>query len=160
MLDRANRGLTLLAALALGAIVGVTLYDISIAAITGRPYRGVYDIVQTLLATSVFFALPSIFRNEGNIRVDLIDAFVSARVLAVIQFVARVATLAFVVGIAWAEIAPMHDAWMFGDILFETGLPKWVIWGPIIVGSVVSCVMAASTFRDGGARNPAHVIEE
>lgn len=144
MLDRLNRLLILLAAVALFAVISVTLFDIVLALVTGRPYSGVYDIVQAFLATSVFLAMPVIFRDESNIQVNLIDGVLGARGRTINRFVARVATLAFMVIIAWSEIQPFLDTLRFGDMLYETGLKVWIIWIPILLGTGLCIVMAAS----------------
>lgn len=150
MLDRLNRLLVLLAAIALFIVIAVTLFDIVLALVTGRPYSGVYDIVQAFLAASVFLALPVVFRDEANIQVNLIDGLLGPKTRAANLFVARLATLVFIAIIGWSEIRPFRDTLMFGDILYETGLKVWIIWIPILAGTFLSIVMVTSTFRRRG----------
>lgn len=143
------------AALALAMVVGITIYDITIRMITGRPFGGSYDIVEACFAALVFLALPEIFRNEGHIRVDLIDGILSPAALAAAEMLARLATLAFILVIAWAELSPFQDAWRFGDRKYETGIPVWTIWLPVLAGTALSvvgtiAVLWRRSFRRGG----------
>ncbi|MEC7763520.1 MAG: TRAP transporter small permease [Pseudomonadota bacterium] len=157
MLDRLNRLLVLLAAVALFVVIAITLFDIVLALVTGRPYSGVYDIVQAFLAASVFLAMPIVFRGETNIQVNLIDGLLGPKARAVNLFIARLATLAFMIIIGWSEIQPFRDTILFGDILYETGLKVWIIWIPILIGTALSILMVVTTFWRGHQANAEEV---
>lgn len=147
MLKRLNTGLTVLGAVALFAVIAITLYDIALALFTGRPYSGVYDLVEAFLAAAVFLALPMVFHDETNIQVTLIDGLLGRTARAVVLFIARLATLVFVVVVAYSMIAPFRDTIRFQDRLYETGLAVWIIWVPILIGIALSILMVLVTFR-------------
>ncbi|KGB83378.1 hypothetical protein JT55_02270 [Rhodovulum sp. NI22] len=142
LLTKINRVMQIGAALAMFAIIGVTLYDVILGALTGRPVSGVYDIVETCLAFVIYLSVPEIFRTEGNIRIDLIDFALPTPVLRVVILFGRVLTLAFALLIAIAIVAPFRDAIEFGDAKFETGIPVWFIWLPILAGSFLAVLAA------------------
>lgn len=142
LLSKINRVTQIGAAVAMFAIIGVTMYDVIWGALTGRPVRGVYDVVETCLAFVIYLSVPEIFRTEGNIRIDLIDFALPAPVLRIVVLFGRLLTLAFAILIAIAIVAPFRDAIEFGDAKFETGIPVWFIWLPILVGSGLGALAA------------------
>ncbi|SFK23803.1 TRAP transporter small permease [Celeribacter neptunius] len=133
--SKLSRAMSIGAAFFIAIIILATLYDVLTGLITGRPVSGVYEIVETCLAFTIFLAVPEIFRIEGNIRIDLIDYVVPRPVLRLIRAIARVLTFGFALLISVAVLSPFRDAIMFGDTKYETGIPVWFIWLPIVIGS-------------------------
>jgi TRAP-type C4-dicarboxylate transport system permease small subunit len=139
------------AIVAIFAIVGVTLYDVAQGALTGRPLRGAYDVVATCLAFVIYFSVPEVFRTESNIRIDLIDIVLPPRMMSIVVLLGRVLTLAFALLISVAIISPFREAIEYGDVKYESGIPVWFIWLPILGGSFLAVVASAAKLISGGS---------
>jgi len=157
-LSKTSQTLQVGAALAMFAIIGITLYDVALGAITGRPLRGVYDVVETCLAFVIYFSVPEIFRTEGNIRIDLIDLALPPGAMKVVIAFGRLLTLAFAILIAIAIVAPFRESVEFGDVKYESGIPVWFIWLPILAGSFLAVLVTATTFFSG--ERPTKTLED
>lgn len=147
ILMRFSHGLILVSAAALVVIVAVTLADVVMGAVTGRPLGGIYEIVETALAFCVFLSIPEVFRTESHIRVDLIEQAVPRAVMRPIDVAARALTVVFAMLLVGAMLAPARDSWRFGDVKYESGIPVWFIWSPILFGAAVAAICALAVFR-------------
>jgi TRAP-type C4-dicarboxylate transport system permease small subunit len=56
------------------AMMLLTVADVALRAVTNRPIRGMFEIVELLLACTFFIALPAVFLRDENLVVDVIDA--------------------------------------------------------------------------------------
>src|SRR5258708_6095178 len=63
------------AAIFLAAMMLLTVADVALRSFFNLPIRGVYDLVELLLAGTFFVALPAVFLRDENIVVNSIDDF-------------------------------------------------------------------------------------
>jgi len=56
-----------IAAVFLAAMLLLTVADVSLRAVFNYPLRGVFDLIELLLAATFFFALPCVFLRDDNI---------------------------------------------------------------------------------------------
>ena len=63
----------LIAAVFLAAMMLLTVADVTLRALFNLPLRGVYELIELLLAATFFFALPCVFLRDENIVVNSID---------------------------------------------------------------------------------------
>lgn len=97
LLAAAERAAGLLAAAALAAMGLVTVLDVGGRYLLAAPLPGSYELVQLLLAVSVFAALPLATARREHVVVDLLDAVLPRAVLR--------ATGALATGLAAAALA-------------------------------------------------------
>ena len=69
----ASRLCGIIAAVMLAAMMLLTVADVSLRAIFNMPIRGVYELIELLLAGTFFLALPAVFLRDENILVNVID---------------------------------------------------------------------------------------
>ncbi len=148
MLDRLLRVASDLAALALAGVMLVTIADIAIKNIAGRPIASTFEWVEIGLAAMVFLGFPRVFRNDGNVVVDVIDLIASKRTVGVLTTIGAVATLGFLLLIGYAMIEPATDTVRYPEAKPESGVPLYWIWIPVLVGTALSIVGAALVLRD------------
>ena len=131
-MNRLVRWLAAAAAAALALMVVAITADVLRANLFHQPIRGVLDLVSVLLALVVFLGIPQTFLSQGNVTVDLVDRFVGRRGVLAFRTVAAALTLAFLGLLFWHMFAPARDAFQFGDLKPDLGLPIWMIWVFII----------------------------
>lgn len=143
MLRRLTNALSIAAAVGIGAMACITLVDILANNLMRTPIRGTFDLVQLLLATTIFLGVPEVFRLNRNIVVDVIDHFVSTRAKFRFEHLARLITLCFMSILLYAMITPALDTVRYPEHKQETGIPTWIYWLPILFGVATSVVVLA-----------------
>ena len=148
MLDKINRRIADLSAIALAVMMLVTILDIAMKNVFGRPIASTFELVETALAVMVFLGLPLVFRNDGNVIVDVIDHFAEAGGVSVLKALGALASAGFLLLVGYAMIEPAMDTVRFPEIKHESGIPLYALWVPILVGTAFSIFGAVLVARD------------
>lgn len=133
-----------LAMLALLVMMLVTVADVTLRYVLGRPIHGAYDIVEVCLAVFVFHGMAAAFFNRGNIAIDLIDTLVGERTTRALVRVSDVITVAVLALVLWAMVYPAVQAFEYGDKKLELGLPIYYVWIPALAGMAGTLLCAVS----------------
>ena len=142
-LERLTGAMARVAGWCVFAMIAVTVFDVLSNNLLRRPIRGTFEIVELLVATTVFLALPDIFRLHLNIVVDVVDHFVGAVMRQRLILLGSLVTLLFLGLTVYAMINPALDTIQFPERRQDTGLPTWAFWVPIILGTA-ACLAAAA----------------
>ncbi|MSQ18398.1 MAG: TRAP transporter small permease [Betaproteobacteria bacterium] len=148
MLDRINRRIADLSAIALAAMMLVTIFDITMKNLLGRPIASTFELVESSLAVMVFLGLPSVFRKDGNIIVDVIDHFIGLRGVGLLKCIGALATVGFLLLMGYAMIEPALDTLRYPENKPESGIPMYALWVPILLGTVFSIVGGVLVARE------------
>lgn len=132
------RLLTVAGALALAVMLLWTMVDIGARLAFNKPLHGTLDLVEVTLVLVAFLALPECFRRDEQIKVDLFDAAVRPRTLALMRLAGEVATLAFLALLAATLIQPLADAYRFGDEKPDLPVPIFLLLLAIELALAVS----------------------
>lgn len=126
--DRVQRAQLWLAVAALIVLMMVTVLDVFLRYVFNRPIRGSYDMVETMLLVFVFNGMAAAFFGRRHIVIDLLDSVLGRRAIAVLIRLAD-ALAVFCLGLlAWAMLLPARQAYAYGDVKLELGLPIYVLW--------------------------------
>ena len=109
------------------------------------------ELVEIMVLASAMLGLPETFLRDEQIRVDLVDSFLSQRALALLKIVALMLSVVLLAIIAVNVYQPMVDAYRFGDLKYDLGVPLYPLYGLIIfafAASILSC--AAALVRELG----------
>ncbi len=129
-----------IATLALIAMMLMSVADVSMATLFKRPITGTYDVVESALVFAVFLGIPATFLHHGNIVVDVVDFFASKETIRRLKTLAAVCSFIFLVLLAWNMLPQAQDAYRFGDKKPELGLPLYVLWIPMLLGTCLSAI--------------------
>ena len=131
----------LLAAVFLVAMMLLTVADVTLRATVNTPIRGVYELVELLLAGTFFVALPAVFLRDDHIVVNLIDDFAPRWVPALKRTSVALAVVVFVV-MAWQGFLAAANSLTFNDVTADLGLSRTWHWTAVLVGLVASGIAA------------------
>jgi TRAP-type C4-dicarboxylate transport system permease small subunit len=123
-----------LAAGALVILMTVTVVDVFLRYLFNRPIRGSYDTVESMLLVFVFNGMAAAFFGRRNIVIDLLDSFVGPRATAVLIRIADALSVICLGLLAWAMLLPARQAYAYGDIKLELGLPIYILWIVALAG--------------------------
>jgi TRAP-type C4-dicarboxylate transport system permease small subunit len=119
----------------------LTVADVTLRAAFNAPLRGIYELVELLLAGVFFLALPAVFLRDEHIVVDVIDG-VAPRWVPALRRAADALAVGLLVVMAWQGWLAARDTLAFGDVTAELGLPRILHWMPLLAG-VVGAAAAA-----------------
>jgi TRAP-type C4-dicarboxylate transport system permease small subunit len=145
---RIARACGLLAALFLVAMMLLTVADVVLRKAINLPIRGVYELVELLLACTFFLALPAVFLRNDHILVNLFDRALPRSVPLLERTTAALAAVVLGV-IAWQGALAAADSFAFNDVTADLGLPRIWHWAALLVGIVASAIAAAAMARWG-----------
>jgi TRAP-type C4-dicarboxylate transport system permease small subunit len=137
------RLLTSVGALALAVMLLWTMTDVFARLLLNKPLAGTLDLVEVTLVLVVFLALPECFRRDEQIKVDVFDAVVGRRGLALMRLIGEIATLVFLVLLAAALVDPVRDAFRFGDQKPDLPVPIFLLLAAIELALVASALVVA-----------------
>jgi TRAP-type C4-dicarboxylate transport system permease small subunit len=141
--DLPSRICGLIAALFLAAMMLLTVADVVLRAAFNAPIRGVYELVELLLAYTFFMALPAVFLRDENIVVNVVDEVAPGQAPALRRIAAAYAVAVLAV-MAWQGWLAAGDTLAFGDVTADLGLSRILHWTALLVG-VTGAAIAALT---------------
>lgn len=141
--DRISQVCGLIAAVCLTAMLLLTVADVVLRATSNFPIRGVYDLVELLLAGTFFFALPCVFLRDDNIVVNSIDDL-APRWVPTLKRAALVLAVVVLAVMAWQGWIAARDSYAFHDVTADLGLPRFWHWSALLIG-VIGSGLAALT---------------
>ena len=141
-LSKLARACTIAGAIALAIMMLGTDWDILARQLAGRPLTGVVELVEITVLASAMLGLPEAFLRDEQIRIDLLDSFVSEALLRIVKAAGLALTVLFLVLLCRNVWQPVLDARMFGDVKYDLGVPVWPLYALIVFSfgaSVLTC---------------------
>lgn len=129
------------AAALLAAMMLLTVADVGLRAVRNAPIRGVYELIELLLAGTFFIALPAVFLRDDHIVVNMIDDW-APRAVPWLKRVAALLAVGLLATMAWQGWIAAADTLVFNDVTADLGLPRIWHWSALLVG-MISAAMAA-----------------
>lgn len=142
-LERGARILTTLGVLALALMMVGTVADVLLRNLGGRPLRGVVELVEITMLLAAFLGLPEAFLRREQIVVDLIDGLIPATALRVLVLLGQAVTMGVVWLFGYHVVTPLLDAYRFGDIKFELGVPVYPLHAVVLLCFAASVATTA-----------------
>jgi TRAP-type C4-dicarboxylate transport system permease small subunit len=149
------------AAFLLGMLL-LTVADVVLRSFFDYPLRGVYELIELMLAGSFFIALPCVFLRDDNILVNTIDEIVP-RIVPVLKRIALVLSVLTFAVLVWQGWSAAWDSYEFHDVTADLGLPKFWHWSIVLIGMTLGALAALfMLFRsdDKGPDTTEHRIED
>jgi TRAP-type C4-dicarboxylate transport system permease small subunit len=140
-----------IAAVFLAAMMLLTVADVTLRALFNAPIRGVYELVELLLAYTFFIALPAVFLRDENIVVNVIDDL-APRWVPLLKRVAAGLAVAVLAVMAWQGWLAARDTLAFNDVTADLGLSRMLHWVALLVGVIGAAIAALAMGLRGSAR--------
>ncbi len=132
----------LIAAVFLAAMLLLTVADVTLRAAFNLPIRGVYDLVELLLAAMFFVALPCVFLRDENIVVNSIDDLAPKLVPALKRIAEAARGRHSCRAGAGRASSRRRDSYEFNDVTADLGLPRYWHWLAVLVGLIGGALAA------------------
>lgn len=145
-LERLVRFCTILGAVAIGVMMLATCWDVVARSLASKPLHGVVELVEIMVLASAMLGIPETFLRGEQIQVDLIDGFVPAGVVNALKAISAILAIVLLALLAVNIYQPMVDAYRFGDIKYDLGVPLYPLYALIIFSFVISIMSSVAVF--------------
>jgi TRAP-type C4-dicarboxylate transport system permease small subunit len=119
----------------------LTVADVVLRAAVNRPIRGMFELIELLLACTFFVALPAVFLRDEHLLVDLVDA-VAPRWVPRLRRIAEVIAVAVLVLMAWEGWKAARETLVFNDVTSDLAIHRILYWAPVLFGLIGGAVAA------------------
>jgi TRAP-type C4-dicarboxylate transport system permease small subunit len=142
VLDRCERGLTLLAALATFSMMLLTSADAGGRYLLNRPILAAYELTTNYLMVAVIFlAMPFAYREGANIRVTFVVARLGRTARLIVDHVVQVVSILYCVVLVVATLQQARHMLGTGTTFATLDLPIWPGHLVVTVGLFLTTVM-------------------
>jgi TRAP-type C4-dicarboxylate transport system permease small subunit len=121
----------------------LTVADVVLRATTNRPIRGMFEIVELLLACTFFIALPAVFLREENLVVDVIDP-VAPRWVPWLRRIAELIAVPVLGLMAWEGWKAAAETLVFNDVTSDLAIHRLLYWMPVLFGLIGAAIAAVA----------------
>jgi TRAP-type C4-dicarboxylate transport system permease small subunit len=129
------------AAVFLVGMLLLTVADVALRSLFNIPLRGVYELVELMLAGTFFIALPCVFLRDDNILVNTIDDLLP-RIVPFLKRAALLLAVAVFVVLVWQGWYAARDSYEFHDVTADLALPRFWHWSLVLTGMSLAALAA------------------
>jgi TRAP-type C4-dicarboxylate transport system permease small subunit len=119
----------------------LTVADVVLRATANRPIRGMFELVELLLACTFFVALPAVFLRDDNLVVDVIDTL-RPRWVPWLRRIAELVAIPVLVAMAWQGWEAAAETLVFNDVTSDLALHRLLYWVPVLFGLIGAAAVA------------------
>jgi TRAP-type C4-dicarboxylate transport system permease small subunit len=131
----------LVAAVFLTGMLLLTVADVVLRTFFSYPLRGVYELIELMLAGTFFLALPCVFLRDDNILVNTIDDLLP-RIVPFLKRAALLLSVAVFVVLVWQGWFAARDSYEFHDVTADLALPRFWHWSLVLIGMSLAALAA------------------
>ena len=113
----------------------LTVADVVLRAVSNQPIRGMFEIVELLLACTFFLALPAVFLRDEHLLVDVIDPLAPRWVPWLRRF-AEIIAIPVLAVMAWEGWKAAQETLEFHDVTSDLAIHRILYWIPVLFGLI------------------------
>jgi len=113
----------------------LTVADVVLRAVANQPIRGMFEIVELLLACTFFLALPAVFLRDEHLVVDVIDPL-APRWVPLLRRSAEIIAIPVLGLMAWEGWKAAQETLVFHDVTSDLSIHRILYWIPVLFGLV------------------------
>ena len=119
----------------------LTVADVVLRAVANRPIRGMFELVELLLACTFFLALPAVFLRDEHLLVDIVDPLVP-RWVPWLRRIAEVVAIPVLALMAWEGFKAARETLVFNDVTSDLAIHRLWYWMPVLIGLIGGAIAA------------------
>jgi len=119
----------------------LTVADVVLRAVSNRPIRGTFEIIELLLACTFFLALPAVFLRDEHLVVDVIDPL-APRWVPRLRRLAELIAIPVLALMAWEGWQAAQETLVFHDVTSDLAIHRLLYWIPVLFGLIGGALAA------------------
>jgi TRAP-type C4-dicarboxylate transport system permease small subunit len=119
----------------------LTVADVVLRAVSNRPIRGMFEIIELLLACTFFVALPAVFLRDEHLLVDVIDP-IAPRWVPWLRRFAEIVAIPVLATMAWEGGKAAQETLVFHDVTSDLSIHRILYWMPVLFGLIGGALAA------------------
>jgi len=119
----------------------LTVADVVLRAVSNQPIRGMFEIVELLLACTFFLALPAVSLRDEHLLVDVIDPLAPHWVPWLRRF-AEIIAIPVLAVMAWEGWKAAQETLEFHDVTSDLAIHRILYWIPVLFGLIGGALAA------------------
>ena len=119
----------------------LTVADFVLRAVSNQPIRGMFEIVELMLACTFFLALPAVFLRDEHLLVDVIDPLAPRWVPWLRRF-AEIIAIPVLAVMAWEGWKAAQETLEFHDVTSDLAIHRILYWIPVLFGLIGGALAA------------------
>lgn len=152
LLRRAIEVWALLGGLVLVAIALMTSWSAASSWLFGRPLPGDFELVEMLVAVSVFMFLPYCQLVGANVTADLFTAGAGPRTVALLELLGAAVALTFGLLLLWRMYEGLLDYRQYVETTTILKIPIWYAYLPALASLALLSLAASLSVHDAWRR--------
>jgi TRAP-type transport system small permease protein len=121
----------------------LTVADVVLRAVSNRPIRGMFELVELLLACTFFLALPAVFLRDEHLVVDVVDPL-APRWVPRLRRCAEVIAIPVLAFMAWEGFKAARETLVFNDVTSDLAIHRLWYWIPVLIGLIGSAIASVT----------------
>lgn len=147
--DALDRALGYLCAAPLFFIVALTFFDVFARYLLAKPVQGSAEMVQFLMALTIFAALPLVTRHRQNVSISMVDSLLKGAARRAQQALVDLASLLACGVIAWQLVLQANEYAKTGNKTIVVQLPMAPLAYVMAAFAAATCgVIALQVWKD------------
>lgn len=123
-------------------IVALNVYSAAQIMLFGRPFPGVYELVQMGVAMGMFMFLPYCQISGSNVTADIFTAKLGKNAVAALGGLGALFALALSILLLWRMYLGFGDMLAYGETTAIYQIPIWYAYVPILMSLVLMALAA------------------
>lgn len=152
LLRRVIEAWALLGGLVLAGIALMSTWSAASAWLFGRPLPGDFEMVEMLVAVSVFMFLPYCQLIGANVTADLFTARAGPRTVALLELLAALVALGFSLLLLWRMYEGLLDYRQYVETTTILRIPIWYAYVPALASLALLAAAALISIRAAWGR--------
>jgi TRAP-type C4-dicarboxylate transport system permease small subunit len=140
LIETATKGFALVSACCLGAMMLVTVADVTMRYL-GKPLPGFFETTKVLLVCVVFFAIAHTQVVKGHVNVEFLVSRFPARLQGLVDSLTSTLAFALFGLLVWRTLLQGKTVMEGNQVSGTLGIPIFPFYGVIVVGGTLLCLV-------------------
>lgn len=141
--ERTLHGVAIAGMLVMTVAILIVIADVALRHTVKISIMGTVDITQLCVMAAAFWAIPYTYAVQGHVKVELFDALLPRRMLALLDLFAAILAMLLMAGLCYYGGQQAVQHYQEGDSSQTIGIPMIWYWSLLVSGCFLSCLATA-----------------
>ena len=140
------RFLLIIGASILSVMMFLTMADVVLRYVFGRPVSGAYEMIQYMMAIVIPFGIVFCAHEKSHVSVEVVFDLLPVMLQRILHCIVSLIVLVLFILVAWQNVFFVHETYETGYTSAVLYIPAYPFVGTIALGFVALCLVLVSDF--------------